>query len=239
MRESWHEWCWRVLRVRRDYVKKIAVYKDKLAVQLPSKIVIYELRNSCERVALRMPHDEEHAAREGGVLAALRSTKAQLWQDSEAFGSLKLTENLTIAGPWHSALCAADENDMHYQSATKIQQKLECNLLVVTSCHVILCQVRRPTPAVSASSALARHALRDQGAGAMRWGMMAVAGPDAATRPCGATSQIRCSRHHAPLASGKSSWPHPGAPVRWWWVNERRRRSCSSTALTASRSASG
>lgn len=29
----------------RDYVKKIAVYKDKLAVQLPSKIVIYELAN--------------------------------------------------------------------------------------------------------------------------------------------------------------------------------------------------
>lgn len=28
------------------------------------------------------------------------------------------------------------------QSATKIQQKLECNLLVVTSCCVILCQVR-------------------------------------------------------------------------------------------------
>ncbi len=28
---------------RRDYVKKIAVYKDKLAVQLPNKIVIYEL----------------------------------------------------------------------------------------------------------------------------------------------------------------------------------------------------
>lgn len=29
----------------RDYVKKIAVYKDKLAVQLSSKIVIYELAN--------------------------------------------------------------------------------------------------------------------------------------------------------------------------------------------------
>lgn len=30
-----------------------------------------------------------------------------------------------------------------YQSATKIQQKLECNLLVVTSSHVILCQERK------------------------------------------------------------------------------------------------
>ncbi len=65
----------------KDYVKKIAVYKDKLAVQLPSKVVIYEL-----------------------------------------------------ASP-------QDDYDMHYQSATKIMQKLECNLLVVTSSHVILCQV--------------------------------------------------------------------------------------------------
>lgn len=66
----------------KDYVKKIAVYKDKLAVQLQNKVVIYELAN-------------------------------------------------------------ADDFDMHYQSATKIQQKLDCNLLVVTSHHVILCQVRR------------------------------------------------------------------------------------------------
>ena len=36
---------------------------------------------------------------------------------------------------------AQDDYDMHYQSATKIQEKLECNLLVVTSSHVILCQV--------------------------------------------------------------------------------------------------
>ncbi len=73
-----------MLQVRikcKDYVKKIAVYKDKLAVQLQNKVVIYELAN-------------------------------------------------------------ADDFDMHYQSATKIQQKLECNLLVVTSHHVILCQVR-------------------------------------------------------------------------------------------------
>ncbi|MEW5316653.1 MAG: hypothetical protein WDW38_008010 [Sanguina aurantia] len=66
----------------KDYVKKIAVYKDKLAVQLPNKVVIYELAN-------------------------------------------------------------ADEFNMHYQSATKINQKLECNLLVVTSHHVILCQEKK------------------------------------------------------------------------------------------------
>ena len=65
----------------RDYVKKIAIYKDRLAVQLSSKIVIYELATQ-------------------------------------------------------------DDTDMHYQSATKINQKLDCNLLVVTSLHVILCQVQ-------------------------------------------------------------------------------------------------
>jgi hypothetical protein len=61
-------------------VKKIAIYKDRLAVQLSGKIVIYELATQ-------------------------------------------------------------DDTDMHYQSATKINQKLDCNLLVVTSLHVILCQV--------------------------------------------------------------------------------------------------
>uniref|UniRef100_A0A7S0VDQ0 Intraflagellar transport protein 122 homolog n=1 Tax=Polytomella parva TaxID=51329 RepID=A0A7S0VDQ0_9CHLO len=66
----------------KDYVKKIAVYKDKLAVQLPSKIIIYELAD-------------------------------------------------------------AADYDMHYQSATRIQQKLDCNLLVVTSAHVILCQEKK------------------------------------------------------------------------------------------------
>jgi intraflagellar transport protein 122 len=30
----------------RDYVKKIAIFKDRLAVQLPSKVVIYELQIS-------------------------------------------------------------------------------------------------------------------------------------------------------------------------------------------------
>ena len=62
----------------RDYVKKIAVYKDRLAVQLSDRIIIYELL-----------HDDSY--------------------------------------------------DMHYRVSTKIQKKLECNLLVVTSHHIILC----------------------------------------------------------------------------------------------------
>lgn len=70
------------VRIRcRDYVKKIAIYKNRVAVQLPSKVVIYELE-------------------EGG-----------------------------------------GEYDMNYKSKYKIQQKMECNLLVVTSHHLILCQV--------------------------------------------------------------------------------------------------
>ena len=34
----------------RDYVKKIAVYKDRLAVQLPDRVIIYELLHddSCD-----------------------------------------------------------------------------------------------------------------------------------------------------------------------------------------------
>lgn len=62
----------------RDYVKKIAVHKDRLAVQLPEKIIIYEL--------------------------------------------------------FHDDGC-----DMHYRIKEKIQKKLECNLLVVTAQHIILC----------------------------------------------------------------------------------------------------
>lgn len=66
---------------RRDYVKKIAVYRERVAVQLPNKVVLYEVAP-------------------GG-----------------------------------------DELDMQYKSGGKIHQKLECNLLVVTSAHLTLCQV--------------------------------------------------------------------------------------------------
>ncbi|KAJ1568699.1 hypothetical protein HK405_014907, partial [Cladochytrium tenue] len=66
----------------RDYVKKIAVYKDRLAVQLPDRVIIYELY-----------HD--------------------------------------------------DATDMHYRIREKMHKKLECNLLVVTSQHIILCQEKK------------------------------------------------------------------------------------------------
>ena len=67
----------------RDYIKKIAVYKDKIAVQLPDRVLIYQLNEP------------------------------------------------------------QDDADMHYVSVAKIQRSFECNLLVITSNHFILCQETR------------------------------------------------------------------------------------------------
>lgn len=66
----------------RELVKKIAIYRNRLAVQLPEKISIYDL------------------------------------------------------------VCSDDSSDMHYRVKDKISKKFECNLLVVCSQHIILCQVR-------------------------------------------------------------------------------------------------
>lgn len=66
----------------RDLVKKIAIYRHRLAVQLPDKIVIYELYSD-------------------------------------------------------------DSSDMHYKVKEKINKKFECNLLVVCSMNIILCQDKR------------------------------------------------------------------------------------------------
>lgn len=65
----------------RDFVKKVAVYKDRVAIQLSNRVVLYQLEEG------------------------------------------------------------AGELDMQYHSAAKINKKLECNLLVVTSQHIVLCQV--------------------------------------------------------------------------------------------------
>ncbi|XP_053172845.1 intraflagellar transport protein 122 homolog isoform X7 [Scomber japonicus] len=66
----------------RDLVKKIAIYRNRLAIQLPEKILIYELYSD-------------------------------------------------------------DSSDMHYRIKEKICRKFECNLLVVCSQHIILCQEKR------------------------------------------------------------------------------------------------
>ncbi|XP_074406359.1 intraflagellar transport protein 122 homolog isoform X2 [Zonotrichia albicollis] len=66
----------------RELVKKIAIYKNRLAIQMPEKILIYELYTD-------------------------------------------------------------DSADMYYRVKEKIIKKFECNLLVVCSCHIILCQEKR------------------------------------------------------------------------------------------------
>ncbi|XP_022909973.2 intraflagellar transport protein 122 homolog [Onthophagus taurus] len=63
----------------RDLIKKIAIFKHRLAVQLPERVVIYELYSN-------------------------------------------------------------DINDMHYRVKEKITQRLDCNLLVVCSEHLVICQ---------------------------------------------------------------------------------------------------
>ncbi|XP_053932858.1 intraflagellar transport protein 122 homolog isoform X1 [Cuculus canorus] len=66
----------------RELVKKIAIYKNRLAIQMPEKILIYELYSD-------------------------------------------------------------DSADMYYRVKEKIVKKFECNLLVVCSEHIILCQEKR------------------------------------------------------------------------------------------------
>lgn len=77
----------------RDLVKKIAIYRNRLAIQLPEKILIYELYSD-------------------------------------------------------------DSSDMHYRIKEKICRKFECNLLVVCSQHIILCQVRQREHTHEASKTL-------------------------------------------------------------------------------------
>ncbi|XP_065543375.1 intraflagellar transport protein 122 homolog [Lathamus discolor] len=66
----------------RELVKKIAIYKNRLAIQMPEKILIYELYSD-------------------------------------------------------------DSSDTYYRVKEKIAKKFECNLLVVCSEHIILCQEKR------------------------------------------------------------------------------------------------
>ena len=71
------------VRIRcRDYIKKIAVYQERVAVQLSNRIVVYELSKA--------------------------GTGARAAQ---------------------------------YRVCAKINRTLECNLLVLTSEHITLCQV--------------------------------------------------------------------------------------------------
>lgn len=83
----------------KDYVKKLAVYKARLAIQLPQQIVVYELQSG------------------------------------------------------------ADISAMQYKPVAVIQQALECNLLVVTALHLILCQVSVQLNCVSHLNSLSEFRL--------------------------------------------------------------------------------
>ena len=84
----------------RDYVKKVAVYRDRVAVQLPDRIVIYEAVGV------------EAGGGGGGA-------------------------------PAREAASASPAATMMYRKREEIRQALECNLLVVTSGHVLLCVDRK------------------------------------------------------------------------------------------------
>ncbi|KAG8002573.1 hypothetical protein GBF38_015038 [Nibea albiflora] len=75
----------------RELVKKIAIYRNRLAIQLPEKILIYELYSD-------------------------------------------------------------DSSDMHYRIKEKICRKFECNLLVVCSQNIILCQQEKRLQCMSFTS---------------------------------------------------------------------------------------
>ena len=90
----------------RDYVKKVAVYKDRVAVQLSDRIIIYET----------VPVDDHSKL----------GSKADLSASAVA-----------AAAPTSASTSAA--STVMYRVRDRIMASLECNLLVVTSSHVVLC----------------------------------------------------------------------------------------------------
>lgn len=95
------------LRIRcRDYVKKVAVFKDRLAVQLNDRAMLYELASTSPTTTVA--GDGAGTLSHTGVSAA-----------------------------------ASERGGMHYRVKAKIHDNLECNLLVVTYNHIVICQEKR------------------------------------------------------------------------------------------------
>ena len=99
----------------RDYVKKLAIYKGRLAVQLPDRVIIYEVAESDEAADAKNGSD---AASSGGVAQAIASN---------ADSSSTVTPALQ------------QQQSMMYRVKDRINAAIDCNLLVITSSHLILC----------------------------------------------------------------------------------------------------
>ncbi|RXN12603.1 intraflagellar transport protein 122-like [Labeo rohita] len=112
----------------RELVKKIAIYRSRLAIQLPEKILIYEL-HSDDSSDMHYRVKEKICKRFECNLLVVCSQHIILCQ---------LPEKILIY-----ELHSDDSSDMHYRVKEKICKRFECNLLVVCSQHIILCQEKR------------------------------------------------------------------------------------------------
>lgn len=99
----------------RDYVKKLAIYKGRLAVQLPDRIIIYEVVESEDGVDIKNASD-------GGIAHAIASNA-----DSSSSSSSS------------SPSALQSQQSMLYRVKDRINAAIDCNLLVTTSSHLILC----------------------------------------------------------------------------------------------------
>lgn len=117
----------------KDYVKKLAVYKQRLAIQVPKQVTAYELQ-----------------------------------PDSNG-------------------------DRMRYKPIAIIQQSLDCNLLVVTALHIILCQVSAPCDVYYTSQQAYMHAAPCSGSISCQGGSSSCCQEVRASRIKLSASPVRCS----------------------------------------------
>ena len=105
----------------KDYVKKIAIYSDRLAVQLPDKLNIYELMTDEARPAPR-------ASCRGRAAAA---------RDSPSSGARPPQELALLRSSPPS------RQELAFRPREKLALSLDCSLLVVTSFNFVVCHEKR------------------------------------------------------------------------------------------------